>query len=521
MKTMVRMNNIKNSLFLSALSVFALTSCVSEIADLNNIGKETGTMELNVDIAQPQTRAKTEVSNFPVTIYDADGKPVKDMSWETVSAVPAKITLPVGIYTVESHTPGEIQSKMTAPYYKGVKEAEVMKGINSGVEVICKMMNSPISVTYDDDFKDVFASWDITIDDGTANSTTAFKFTNTDSAPFYWYFGEEGVSELTLNFTGITKKDGSTVKATNTLKKDFKEGQHYDNDNPNFSGGDALELNFKPVDSTEGDIKSIIISASVKFTETNEPINVIVRDKDDLDPGVVKKPNELAFSKTTATGVIGQEFVSPTLNNPYNLPLTWSSSTPTVATVNQNGVVTLVAAGETTIMAIFAGDDEYEAGFVQYTLKVESQSGGDDKITLTIPDPVTLTDAEAATADPTTCDVVMHADYGIKSVMVKVKSSNPDMIEALNGVAELNPGVDLVNGCEVVGNQGLVDFLGGLDKVITVPTQGDTDYTFPVGQFYLFLGALSGEHNFEMTVTDMQGKTKSGVVRITIVATSE
>jgi hypothetical protein len=91
----------------------------------------------------------------------------------------------------------------------------------------------------------------------------------------------------------------------------------------------------------------------------------------------------------------------------------------------------------------------------------------------------------------------------------------------LNGVAELNPGVDLVNGCEVVENQGLVDFLGGLGKVITVPNQGDTDYTFPVGQFYLFLGILPGEHNFEMTVTDTQGKTKSGVVKITIVGTSE
>ena len=120
MKTMVRMNNIKNSLFLSALSVFALTSCVSEIADLNNIGKETGTMELNVDIAQPQTRAKTEVSNFPVTIYDADGKPInitkgystllreydkdKNLLWETTLGADGALVTVDGQYAAQTHS---------------------------------------------------------------------------------------------------------------------------------------------------------------------------------------------------------------------------------------------------------------------------------------------------------------------------------------------------------------------------------------------------------------------------------
>ena len=68
--------NIKNSLFLSALSVVALTSCVSENEDLNKIGKEVGAMELNVDIVQPETRSVTEVDDFPVVIYDAEGKSI-------------------------------------------------------------------------------------------------------------------------------------------------------------------------------------------------------------------------------------------------------------------------------------------------------------------------------------------------------------------------------------------------------------------------------------------------------------
>ena len=123
MKMMFRIMNIKSSLLTGALSVVALTSCVSENVDLGNDSKEVGALELNVDIVKPQSRAITEVDNFPVVIYDADGKQVN--SYEAVSAVPAKITLNVGNYTVVSHTPGIISKKMTYPYYKGSKDVEI------------------------------------------------------------------------------------------------------------------------------------------------------------------------------------------------------------------------------------------------------------------------------------------------------------------------------------------------------------------------------------------------------------
>jgi len=110
----------------------------------------------------------------------------------------------------------------------------------------------------------------------------------------------------------------------------------------------------------------------------------------------------------------------------------------------------------------------------------------------------------------------MKAAKGLKSVQVYVESSSEEMMEQLAAVADEYEGVDLVNGCEVVGNQNLVEFLGGLGREITVPTEGDTDYTFPVGQFYLFLGILPGEHHFIMTVTDIEGNKKTGTVVVNI-----
>lgn len=497
--------NIKNSLFLSALSVVALTSCVSENEDLNKIGKEMGAMELNVDIVQPETRSVTEVDNFPVVIYDAEGNVVE--SWDAVSDVPSKITMSVGNYNVVSHTPGKITKKMNNPYYQGSKAVEVVKGITSEVEVLCKMENSPISVVYEEDFKDVFSSWTITINDGD-NTVLSFD-KDSPSAPVYWYFGENGAPVLTVNFSGTTV-DGSTVVARNTLTKDQAD-ESYRDDRPNFVGGDALTLNFKPVESTDGKINSITINASVTFTETNENVNVVVVDKSGMEPGGEKKPNELAFSKSTASGVVGQEFVSPTLNNPNNLTLTWSSSDPTVATVNQSGVVALVAAGETTIKAIFAGDDEYEAGSVQYTLKVESQSGGDDKITLNLPNNLTV----SAATDKSLGDTYIKCENGIKSIKVNIVSDNDEMIESLEDL-DTNYGVNFITGAEIVDNQSVVDLFVDLNQPLTVPSQGDIDYTFPIGNFFGLLAFLSGEHTFYMTVEDMEGNKKNGVLVLTV-----
>lgn len=81
--------------------------------------------------------------------------------------------------------------------------------------------------------------------------------------------------------------------------------------------------------------------------------------------------SDLSFASATATATYGDATVtSPTLNNPHQLSLTWSSSNKDVATVNASGVVTIVGAGETVISAAFAGNDTYGANTISYTLTV-------------------------------------------------------------------------------------------------------------------------------------------------------
>lgn len=90
---------------------------------------------------------------------------------------------------------------------------------------------------------------------------------------------------------------------------------------------------------------------------------------------VNKAKATLAYSAQTATAVMGQAFTAPTLNNPNNLAVTYSSSKETVATISTEGIVALVGVGETTIKATFAGNDTYKPAEASYTLTVEKSVG--------------------------------------------------------------------------------------------------------------------------------------------------
>lgn len=86
------------------------------------------------------------------------------------------------------------------------------------------------------------------------------------------------------------------------------------------------------------------------------------------------KPSpELAWSADSATVTIGaDDNIFPTLSNPHSVTVTYTSSDTGKATIDAStGSITLVAEGNTTISAVFAGNDDYAAQTVTYTLTVQ------------------------------------------------------------------------------------------------------------------------------------------------------
>ncbi|MBR0202247.1 MAG: DUF4493 domain-containing protein [Bacteroidaceae bacterium] len=420
-------------LFLGCAAALALASCVSE--DISKLtDKDAGQLEVSVETLQPmQTRGATyTVTNFPVTIYEANGT-TKVASYDAVTAMPETVLLPVGDYVLEAHTPGVMEKIMTAPYYKGTEVSTIVKDVTTQSTITCKQANTSITVHYDQDFIDLFTSWTITFDDGNNN---ALNFTNEDGttpSALYWDLGE-GVERLMVTFRGVNR-DG-TVTSSMVLTKS-QATETYDGQSTNFEGGDGVVVNFTPTEATTGYV-TVGITASIFGLDAEE--------------------------------------------------------VPVIMEVVDNGQFTPDS-----------GDDP-----------VNPDPQPDNSIALTLPAPITFTMGKGGSLDKALGNTIIEAENGIRSLMVTAQSTNPDMVASLEAVGA-GYGLDFVNaGVEVVDNNDLVSFFSGLGQQLSVPAEGDTSYQFPIGNFFVLLDVMSGTHTFNLTVTDMNGKTKSGSVVITV-----
>ena len=415
-----------HKLILGSAAAFLMAGCVSE--DITG-SAEKGVLSVGVTTQKPyETRAdQYEVTNFPVTIYKEDGT-TKVESYESVADMPAQIRLDVGTYVLEAHTPGTMQRQMTEPYYMGTATSEIIKNVTTQTTIVCKQMNGSIKVNYDAEYLALFTAWTITFDDGNGQALAFTNANGTAPSEVYWAFGDN-VSKLTVNFRGTTT-DGNTVTASKILTKS-QATTTYDGDTENFGGGDAVVVNFTPVEATSGKV-TIGITATITFDETVEDVLINVVDNGNFKPDTPDDP------------------------------------TP--------------------------GDDPVDNG-----------------ITLNLPNNMTV----SAATDKSLGDTYIKCEKGIKSIRVAIVSTSSEMIESL-GDLNTNYGVDFIGGAEIVGNQDVVQLFQDLNQPLSVPAQGDIDYTFPIGNFFGLLGFLSGQHTFNMVVEDMEGNKKNGTLTLTV-----
>ena len=93
-----------------------------------------------------------------------------------------------------------------------------------------------------------------------------------------------------------------------------------------------------------------------------------------------KKDAGLAYATTNVTKFEGDASFTNTLTNPNNLIVSYASSNGAVATVDENGEVTISAAGTTTITASYSGNDIYLSGSASYTLVVNEPFVAEDGV---------------------------------------------------------------------------------------------------------------------------------------------
>ncbi len=176
------------------------------------------------------------------------------------------------------------------------------------------------------------------------------------------------VAKTSGTFTATIKLNGATGNATLAYKSNNGK------------------LSVTATNATAGDITKSgnDYSCPITFNENATEITLtfaatsssnVRLDDIKLYQGEAKKPAGLSWGTASREVTIGSSDNNfPTLTNANNLTVTYTSSKTDVATIAEDGTITLVAAGKTDITASFAGDDTYEAGAVTYTLTVKAAS---------------------------------------------------------------------------------------------------------------------------------------------------
>ena len=189
------------------------------------------------------------------------------------------------------------------------------------------------------------------------------------------------------------------------------------------------------------------------------------------DVPVVKQPAGLEFAAATAEATIGEAFTVPTLTFATTAAISYTSSTPAVATVDAaTGAVTPLTEGTTTIMATSAANDEFEAGSAQYVLTVKAASTPVDPEQPEAPKPAGLAFSAA------TAKAVMGQTF-TAPVLVKATDAAVSYNSSNSSVAVIN------------GTDGALVLVAPGTTIITATTPANDKYLAGSAQYSLTVEA--------------------------------
>ena len=300
-----------HTFLLGTATILSLASCElkNELSGSLVNKEDTGAIELGVSVKQPVSQTRADVTGidtdtYPVIIQGtSDG--VTDIIYEynALSEMPASIIVPVGQYTISSHTPGTLEKQMATPYYAGSTDITVSKDIASKTDIVCRMANSRIQLNYGEDFKEAFSEWTITINDG-SEMALAYTQENLNPTPIYWHFGDN-VTTITVNIRATTTA-GNTITDSRTFRKSDAT-VNYEEVGDAFTGGDALEINMGTVTSSTGDLEGITINTNITFEDSSESVEIPTIDPeeptDPSEPGETISITEPEGNSYLANGV--------------------------------------------------------------------------------------------------------------------------------------------------------------------------------------------------------------------------
>ena len=301
-----------------------------------------GENQLEEDVDYTLTNdGRTNVGKYTVTItgkgnYDSNTTTSKDFNITALDKAP----------TVALTNPDE------AIVYDGNAKEPTLT-----VSVVIKDGDAPTVLTLDTDYTVVYSD-NVNAGTNTAKATVTLKGNYKGTGSTTFTIAPKSIANVNISDIADQAYTGNAIEPTVSVKDGDKD----------------LVLN------TDYTISYSNNTAAAASDAENAP-TVIITGKGNYDAQttatkkftITKATVTLAYSSDKAEAKMGEEFTAPTLDNPSKVAVTYSSSKTDVATISEEGVVTLIGAGQTTITASFAGNDNYESASASYELTVAEQ----------------------------------------------------------------------------------------------------------------------------------------------------
>ena len=194
-----------------------------------------------------------------------------------------------------------------------------------------------------------------------------------------------------------------------------------ENSFPTLSNPNAVSVTYGSSDTSVATIASdgtvtLVAAGTTTITAASEETAAYEAGSASYTLTVVKNSSSIYWSNSACEATLASDGNSfPTLTNDHKLTVSYASSDETVATVAQDGTVTLVGVGTTAISATSEATDIYASCTATYTLKVVKHE-------------VTLTwSASSASVNMTVTDntyPTLTVDPAVSAVSVSYSSSN-------------------------------------------------------------------------------------------------
>ncbi|MBQ5924850.1 MAG: DUF4493 domain-containing protein [Alistipes sp.] len=540
---------MKNLAKILSIAAVALTLGACNKDDINynghvdsskdNIGYlALGGMEASIMVdtenIDSETRAEgADINTFDVVITNQAGAEVK--SFKYGERPEEAIALEAGIYNITMQSAEMSGAEWEMPVYGAEREVVITRKQTTEVkDIVCKLRNIKVSVAYAADIKEQLDPEHTTMTIALGNSELVYGIEE-ERGGYFAPIAEENTLLLTFKcryvdgdkdivmtneITGVKAAqwrkinvvvqhaaDGSTnigikcdtwtydeVVDFDTTAYLFEEVLVDDSDMPviNFEGHDLalpFELTDEMFDAEGNFTKNINIDITAK-----SPIqSIIIKTSSDNDEFLAAYDDVLPLEADICDGSVSNTFLKL-----MGYPTDAKGATST----------RIKFGAQADMLRSFEGAHSYE-------ITVVDANGGKTTATLTVkygqnvaPSIVWVgydIDKRQTYAPGMTCDLKVKAPLAVADFKVKIISLtlNADQLTS----------VGLADEFSLVNDTQFFESLGGLGFPVGDAVYGKTDIDLSISNFLSVLAMLGpGEHDFEMSVTDMEGNTTTKTV---------